>query len=205
MEQEISKQELSPSFMIHAYLGGWFPMMVPGEGAQEEPWVLRWFRPDPRAILRFQDFHVSRSLRRVIRKHDFDISWNQRFREVMEGCGDREETWLTPLLQEAYGRLFDLGLAGSVEVLRQGVLVGGVYGVSVAGVFFAESMFCRESNMSKVALWALIEGLKAQGLTFIDCQFLTPHLESLGAVEVSDVEFQNLLHQGLRPFSLPDP
>ena len=199
--EEGSYEQLLPEFMISAYLQGCFPMMVPlkeSASSQQDSYVLRWFRPDPRAILRFQDFHLSRSLRRVIRKGDFEIRWNHSFREVMRGCAEREDTWLTLPLQRAYERLFKLGWVESVAAFRQQELVGGIYGVSIRGVFFAESMFCRQSNMSKVALWALIEGLKMRQQSFIDCQFLTPHLQSLGAVEISDATFQKLLWQRCR-------
>lgn len=200
-------EEITTKMMISAYSRGYFPMVVADsshddqngeEQTEKKPQeVLGWFRPKMRCVLFFDQFHVSRTMKRVLRRGDFQVSWNESFNEVMNLCAEREETWLSPALREVYAGLHLLGLAESVEVRRGSSLVGGVYGVHLLGVFFAESMFSSESNMSKVALHYLIEGLSQRGLKFIDCQYLTAHLQSLGAVEIRGDEFLQLIHKNM--------
>lgn len=183
--------QLRPEILISAYTQGYFPMPHP------ETFEIEWYRPDPRAMIPLDDFHVSRSLAKVIKKGDFTLTYSENFEGVMKACADRPDTWITDEFISAYGRMHALGYAGSVEVLRQGSLVGGVYGVCIRGAFFAESMFHSETNMSKVALWALVERLKIRGYTLLECQFMTEHLKSLGAQAVKDQTYQEMLNKAL--------
>lgn len=185
--------ELFPESLIRAYSMGFFPMDVLSEGGRR----IAWFSPDPRAVMYLSRFHISRSLGRIIRQHRFHITINQHFSEVIEACADREDTWLTAQMIWAYRHLHQLGYAESIEVHQDQRLVGGVYGVKIAKAFFAESMFHRVSNMSKVALWALTRYLDTAGITFFDCQFMTDHLRSLGAENISRGQFQQLLNQAV--------
>jgi len=148
--------------------------------------------------------HVSRSLRRVIARGAFAASFDGAFREVMEGCAEarpgREETWITPQFIAAYVRLHERGYAHSVECRQNGKLLGGLYGVSIGGFFAGESMFSAEENASKVALVAMAERLRARGYALFDVQFATPHLRSMGAVEIPRGEYLRRLSQAV---SLP--
>jgi leucyl/phenylalanyl-tRNA--protein transferase len=174
-----------------AYAQGYFPMPHPDSGE------ILWFRPDPRAILPLEGFHLSRSLKRSMRKSGFRVTFDTAFREVMESCADRPDTWITEEFFAAYGALFLQGFAHSVEIWMGDRLVGGVYGVTLGGAFFAESKFHRETDASKAALFHLVERLKARGFSLLEVQFLTEHLASLGAVEISDEEYQARLAQAL--------
>ena len=157
-----------------------------------------WFRPDPRAIIPLDGFHTSRSLRRKINQSLYQVSYNQAFSEVMQGCAEHPETWINQEFMDVYGQMHKLGLAHSVEVWHEQSLVGGTYGVCLGGAFFAESKFHRKTDASKVALYYLVKHMKKQGLTLLECQFLTPHLKSLGAIEVSDQEYLKLLREALK-------
>lgn len=156
-----------------------------------------WFNPDPRAIIPLDGFHVSKSLARTLRKGTYTTTINTAFREVMRGCASRDETWITDEFIDVYGAMHDLGLAHSVEVWHDRHLVGGTYGVSLGGAFFAESMFHSEKDASKVALHRLVEHMKSRGMTLLEVQFLTPHLKSLGAVEIRKDVYLKLLAQAL--------
>lgn len=166
-----------------AYREGGFPMGYRGGK------LFTWHRPDPRAIVPLDGFHVSRSLARTLRRGDFEISFDRDFAGVMRACADREDTWITADFLRVYSELHEQGKAHSVEVLVSGDLAGGVYGVHLGGGFFAESMFHRVTDMSKVALWALVERLRERGFALLEVQYLTPHLASLGAVEIPLSEY----------------
>ncbi len=169
--------DLEPGTLLAAYRAGIFPW--PDDGGR-----LLWWAPDPRAVLPLDAFHESRSLRRV-RPH-FAVTRDRAFADVMRGCASTHgPTWITPGMLAAYVRLHDLGWAHSIEVWRNGTLVGGVYGVAVGGLFAAESMFHRASDASKIALAELVEHLRDRGFGLLDVQLLTPHLASLGAIEVA--------------------
>lgn len=157
-----------------------------------------WFRPDPRAIIPLDGFHVSRSLRRKLNKQVFTVSFDKAFSDVMKGCAEHPETWINQEFMDVYGQMHRLGLAHSVEVWSNQELVGGTYGVCLGGAFFAESKFHRKTDASKLALYYLVEHMQRQGLTLLECQFLTPHLESLGAIEVSDHDYLKLLKEALK-------
>ena len=175
-----------------AYRHGIFPMADEGSGE------IHWFRPDPRAIIPLDGFHVSRSLARERRRGVFEVRTDTDFEAVMRGCADRREgTWISGRFVEVYGALHRAGTAHSVEAWRGGRLAGGTYGVALGGAFMAESMFHRETNASKVALAALVQRLRARGFALLDVQYLTPHLESLGAVEITRREYERRLEHAL--------
>ncbi len=150
-----------------------------------------WWSPDPRTIIELERLHVSRSMRRVLRSRQFEVSFDQAFDQVMRACGSEREggTWILPEMITAYTHLHTLGHAHSFEVWHGGELAGGLYGVHRGGLFAAESMFHRRTNASKVALVAAVRSLFAAGIELFDVQFLTPHLESLGAREIPRVEY----------------
>jgi leucyl/phenylalanyl-tRNA--protein transferase len=179
--------------LLQAYRTGFFPMgMDDGE--------IRWFSPDPRGVIPLESFHVPARLARVIRQGRFEIRIDTAFRAVIEACAaDREEgTWITREILDAYTELHRLGLAHSVEAWQGDRLSGGLYGVSLQGAFFGESMFSRETNASKVALVALVERLRARGFQLLDTQWITPHLEQFGAVEIPRREYLRRLKLALR-------
>lgn len=164
--------------------------------------VIRWYDPDPRAVIPLEQFHVSRRLLRTVRRAPFAVRYDCAFRAVMEGCAQarpgREQTWISGELLDAYGELHRLGLAHSVETWLGDELVGGVYGVGIRGLFAGESMFSRRTDASKVALVHLVERLRDGGYTLFDVQFLTPHLERFGAVEVPRQRYRQLLAAALQ-------
>ncbi|MCB0417895.1 MAG: leucyl/phenylalanyl-tRNA--protein transferase [Bdellovibrionales bacterium] len=181
---------LTPELLLRAYANGFFPM---GDPDTKE---IHWYRPDPRAVLPLENFHRSRSLVRKLRKESFVTTFNQDFASVIRACR-RPDTWITDEIVAAYEALHQQGHAHSVEVCKDGNLVGGVYGVSLAGGFFAESMFHSVTDASKVALHHLVDHLLRKGFCLLEVQFLTPHLASLGAVEISDKQYQTLLKKAL--------
>lgn len=178
--------------LLNAYAQGFFPMPHP------ETQEIEWYRPNPRAVLPLDQFHCSRSLNKTLRQGVFSFSFNQNFSEVMECCSKRPETWINEEFKTAYKKLFELGYAHSVEVWQDSDLVGGVYGVQVGGAFFAESMFSKKTDASKTALYHLTQHLLKQQFTLLEVQFLTPHLKSLGAIEIPDSTYEKLLKDAIR-------
>jgi len=179
--------DLEPSTLITAYRRGIFPW--PYDEAS-----LLWWSPDPRAVLPLDGLHVSRRLARTLRGGRFRVTINAAFAAVVDGCADRDETWITPALRAAYVRLHALGWTHSVEVWDLGGrLVGGLYGVAVGGLFAAESMFHRERDASKTALVALVQHARHVGITLLDVQVPSPHLATLGARAIPRREYLALL------------
>jgi leucyl/phenylalanyl-tRNA--protein transferase len=197
---------LTPDLLLHAYSVGVFPMAEHREDDE-----IFWVDPKRRGIFPIEDFHISRSLAKTIRKSGFDISVNRAFSEVVEACADREETWINAEINARYQDLHAMGNAHSLEVWANGALVGGVYGVSLGAGFFGESMFSRQRDASKVALAYLMDRLKQAGFRLCDTQFLTAHLASLGAVEISRAAYKARLksavagHADFNRPELPSP
>ena len=183
---------LTPSLLLQAYQVGLFPM---SEG-RDDPEVF-WVDPTMRGVFPLDGFRISRSLARRLRNSPFTITFDTAFRDVMRGCADRTETWINDTILDLYTQLFDGGFAHSVEVWDEEDLVGGVYGVSIGTAFFGESMFSRRTDASKIALAYLVDRLKESGFTLFDTQFITPHLASLGAVEIPRAAYQRLLDGAL--------
>jgi len=194
--------DLAPGTVLEAYARGVFPMGLGNEGA--EP--LGWWSPDPRGVLRPGDLHFSRSLRRALAS--FDIRIDTDFAGVVAGCADPARTgrWITPAIAATYTRLHELGWAHSVEVLRDGELVGGLYGIAVGGLFAGESMFHRVTDASKAAVVAMHDLVTADDdpRRLVDVQWRTPHLGSLGVSEVPRDEYLRLLEAALAA-PLPAP
>lgn len=183
--------DLEPETLLAAYRKGIFPWY-----AEEQP--ILWWAPDPRMVLFPAEFRCSRRLARRLRQPCYHFSWDESFDEVIRICAtisrpDQDGTWILAEMLEAYRKLHRLGHAHSVEVWHGDELIGGLYGVLQDGAFFAESMFSRERDGSKMALAKLVERALAEGWRLIDCQFHTSHLESLGAREISRQQFMALL------------
>lgn len=171
---------LTPEGMLAGYARGIFPMAEGRDSAG-----LHWVEPKRRGIIPLGGFHVSRSLRRRLLRGGYEIAVDADFPGVVAACADREETWINPALSDLYAALFAAGHAHSLEVRREGRLIGGVFGVTFARVFCGETMFSREADGSKIALAYLVERLRQAGFRLFDTQFLTPHLASLGGIEIS--------------------
>lgn len=190
----------SPDRLIAAYAAGAFPMADPASGE------IVWQTPDPRAVLPLDGLRVPSGLAKLVRSGRFEIRADTAFEAVVRFCAElgprREEAWLDERLIRAQVRLHRLGLAHSLEAWRDGVLVGGLYGVAIGAAFFGESMFHRAaaggSDASKVCLVALVERLRAGGFELLDLQYLTPHLERFGGVEIPGTEYQERLESALR-------
>ncbi|HMX87659.1 MAG: leucyl/phenylalanyl-tRNA--protein transferase [Saprospiraceae bacterium] len=183
--------DLSAERLINAYSNGIFPWNSHGE-------ILQWWSPVPRLLLYPREVHISKSMRSFIRQRNILVTYDNYFSEVLKSCANIERkgqigTWLHKDLEEALINLHELGLAHSVEVFHHGELVGGLYGISIGRMFCGESMFARESNMSKIALIYLCQLLDKLNYQFIDCQQITPHLVSMGAKPVNADTFFNLL------------
>lgn len=188
--------QLSPAWILDAYRHGIFPWPV-----SDDPEMLAWWSLDPRAIIEFDDFHVSRRLARTCRSGRFTVTCNVDFRGVVRACatvGNRKQaTWITPDIYRAYARLHDLGHAHSIEAWCAGRLAGGVYGLALGGLFAAESMFHRVRDASKVALAAMVEHLRRQGFVLLDIQQLTEHTSRFGASEITREEYLRRLAKAL--------
>ena len=170
---------LEPETLLSAYQQGIFPWF-------DEDTPILWWSPDPRAILEFDNLYISKRLARTIRTNKFHVTFNQDFDAVVKGCTYRPEegTWITPEVANAYGEFHRRGHAHSVEVWQQGVLVGGLYGVAIGGLFAGESMFSTVSDASKIALAALVSRLKEKGYQLFDLQIINEHTSMMGATEI---------------------
>jgi len=165
--------------------------------------TLFFMDPDPRGVLPLDGLHISRSLRKFVRKSNWRVKFNSDFASVISECAqidpdkNRHETWISRPIEELYKFLNENGHAFSVEVYQTDKLIGGLYGVSLGGAFFGESMFSRQTNASKIALIALVRGLKEKGYSLLDTQYLTPHLATLGGVEISRKAYHERLTHAL--------
>jgi len=181
---------ISPELLLQGYRLGVFPMAMEDDS-------IEWFSPDPRAILPLEDFHVPHALRRLLRKKVFDITIDNAFSEVIEACARRADTWINREIIDSYIRLNELGHAHSVEAWERGTLAGGLYGVAVGSAFFGESMFHRVTDASKIALVALVEHLRARKFVLLDTQWLTPHLQQFGGIEISRNHYLSILRRAV--------
>ena len=183
---------IEPDFLLMAYCSGYFPM------AESKSGDIQWYSPDPRAIFDLKEFHIPRSLSLAVKKKQFEIEIDREFEAVMRRCAEREETWISEEVVQSYRELHRLGFAHSVECWRDEELVGGLYGVSIAGAYFGESMFSLVRDASKVALVHLVHRLKERGYELLDTQFLTPHLARFGAKEIPKKEYLTRLEKALK-------
>jgi leucyl/phenylalanyl-tRNA--protein transferase len=192
---------IGPELLLQGYRLGVFPMAM-------ENGAIEWFSPDPRAILPLEDFHVPHALRGLLRKKIFETKIDTAFSDVIEACAKREDTWINREIIESYIRLHEVGYAHSVEAWTngksasrtdssRGELAGGLYGVAIGGAFFGESMFHRVTDASKIALVALVEYLRGRKFALLDTQWLTPHLQQFGGIEISRNHYLHLLRRAV--------
>lgn len=193
MSEPVEPLEITPTLLLRAYAAGVFPMAHSADADE-----IFWVDPRKRGILPLPAFHVSRSLRRRIRRGGFEVTVDEDFAGTLDGCAAREETWINPEIRDLYITLHRMGYAHSVEVREGGELVGGLYGVRLGAAFFGESMFSARPDASKIALVWLVARLKAGRFTLLDTQFVTDHLRSFGAVEVPRSHYHDLLDAALK-------
>lgn len=194
--------QLTPDILLNAYAVGIFPMAETRHSTETF-----WVDPTERGVFPLNGFHISRSLKRRILRHDYEIKINTDFAGVVNACAARDETWINADIFKAYMGLHRQGHAHSLEVWHENNLVGGVYGVTLGAGFFGESMFSRQRDASKIALAYLIDRLNQAGFRLFDTQFLTPHLASLGAIEIHRKEYHRQLKDALgysADFTRPD-
>ena len=188
--------EITPEVLLKAYACGIFPM---AESADDP--TLYWIEPEKRGIIPLTGFHISRRLARTVRTTRFTVTTNRDFNAVIDGCAEpqagRSRTWINERIRILYGRLYERGHCHTVEVYDGEILIGGLYGVSLGAVFFGESMFHRARDASKIALVHLVARLKAGGYRLLDTQFITEHLTSFGAYEVSRRQYHKMLEDAL--------
>ena len=192
----MSQRSLNVEILLRAYSAGVFPMADSRQGRK-----LYWVDPEWRGIIPLDSFHVPRRLRRTVRQGPFEVRCDTAFRAVINACAEpapgREDSWITAEIVNAYSEMFQRGLAHSVECWDRGELVGGLYGVSIGGAFFGESMFSRATDASKVALVHLVARLIAGGYRLLDTQFITDHLAQFGAIEVPRRTYRRMLATAL--------
>lgn len=187
--------DLDPNRIMKAYMSGIFPWYNKGD-------PILWWSPNPRFVLFLEEFKLSKSLQKRIQSNIYEVKFNHNFKQTMIECSKipragQNGTWIHEDVIEAYCKLHEMGHAHSFEAYFQGELVGGGYGLSVGNIFCGESMFTLKTDASKVALFFLVQHLKKQGFTLIDCQIPTPHLSSLGAKQITREEFLNIMARAL--------
>ncbi|MBN2398950.1 MAG: leucyl/phenylalanyl-tRNA--protein transferase [Candidatus Aminicenantes bacterium] len=186
--------DLSPRRLLRAYGRGIFPWFSNGE-------PILWWSPEPRFVLFPDEIHVPRSLKKILKKNIFRLTFDHAFAEVIAGCArprpDQDGTWITDEMRQAYQRLFQLGYAHSMEAWHGGKLAGGLYGISLGRCFFAESMFHSEANASKVVFFTLTRILQQHGFILLDCQIHSPHLAEWGARSIARCEYLEWLRRGM--------
>lgn len=181
---------LTKERLLRAYRSGIFPWYSPGE-------PVLWWSPDPRCVLLPEQLHISRSMRKRLKRNDYEVRFDANFAAVIQACAapraESEGTWITGEMQQAYIDLHNSGFAHSVEVYIDGELAGGLYGIAMGKLFFGESMFSRQRDASKIAFIKMVEQLQKWGYALIDCQVTNEHLLSLGASEIPRKQFQQYL------------
>jgi leucyl/phenylalanyl-tRNA--protein transferase len=176
--------------LLGAYTEGVFPMAEEGE--------IYWFSPMMRGIIPLDDrYHIPHGLRKRLKKEPYRVTYNTAFREVIEGCGERTETWIDPIITDSYCELHQLGFGYSFECWDDEGLQGGLYGVAIGRAFFGESMFSRKSDASKIALAYLVEWLRLNDYILLDTQWMTDHLRQFGGIEIPRDEYLKLLTEAL--------
>ncbi|MEM6479569.1 MAG: leucyl/phenylalanyl-tRNA--protein transferase [Pseudomonadota bacterium] len=183
---------LTPELLLRAYQIGIFPMSEARHSA-----TLFWVDPERRGVIPLEGLHISRSLRRAVRKGDYDVRINAGFAEVLDGCASRPETWINDELRSLYLELHARGCAHSMEIWAEGRIIGGIFGVAIGGAFFGESMFSGRVNGSKIAMVYLVDRLRSAGFQLFDTQFITAHLASLGAIEIARSQYRRKLEAAL--------
>lgn len=181
------KDHLKPEIMLQLYSQGAFPM------ADEETGIINWYLPEKRTVIPLDKYNYPRSLKKTISESNFEFKTDSDFLSVVKNCANRKPTWISEELINAYLKLAKLGFIHTVETWQKGKLVGGLYGITIKGAFFGESMFSKVSQASKAALIILIEHLNKKNFKLLDVQYISPHLKMFGAVEISFEEFQDLL------------
>jgi leucyl/phenylalanyl-tRNA--protein transferase len=194
--------DLSINRLVEAYTHGIFPWYNEGQ-------PLLWWSPDPRCVLFPERIHISKSLKKTIRNTQSEVTFDQSFEEVIRACArprpDQDGTWIHEEMIQAYCKLFDIGMAHSVETRLNGELVGGLYGVAIGRIFFGESMFSMMTDMSKIAFVYLSKQLQQWGFPVIDCQIYSSHLESLGAEMIPRQDFISILESVINNSPVPSP
>jgi leucyl/phenylalanyl-tRNA---protein transferase len=197
MNRDDALEVIPVPLLLKAYNHGLFPMA-------HEDGELYWHDPDPRAVFPLDTIEPDERTRRHLRSPSIRISVNEAFAEVIAACADREETWINNRIIASYVGLHESGHAHSVEVWKENELAGGIYGVSIGGAFFGESMFNNRNNMAKVAFHALVDRLKKKGFTLFDTQYLNPFTQELGAIEIPRDEYRRTLGRALAlPMKFP--
>ena len=190
------KTEITPDLLLRAYSIGLFPMADSADDPE-----LFWVEPDMRGVIPLDDFHVSRSLAKTIRRKPFDIRFDTAFDAVIAACAepapDRPSTWINGRIRSLYSTLHRMGHAHSVEAWEGDALVGGLYGVSLGAAFFGESMFSRRTDASKICLVHLVERLREKGFLLLDTQFTTEHLKTFGAIDVPKLDYEAMLSKAV--------
>jgi leucyl/phenylalanyl-tRNA--protein transferase len=181
---------IDPDLLLEGYRLGVFPMAMEDDS-------IEWFSPDPRAIIPLDAFHAPHALRRLARRKPFKITIDEAFSDVIQACAKRRDTWINPEIIESYTRLHELGHAHSIEAWKEDTLAGGLYGVAIGGAFFGESMFHRVTDASKIALVALVEHLRARKFVLLDTQWLTPHLQQFGGIQIARSDYLRLLRRAV--------
>lgn len=183
--------EFNVELVLKAYSVGIFPMGNPSGG-------ISWYSPDPRCIIDLSEFHIPKRLARTYKHSSFDLRVNTAWSDVLTYCANRNETWISKPIVEVYTQLHEFGFAHSVEAFKNNDLVGGLYGVSIGGAFMGESMFHLATDASKVCLVYLVERLKERNFALLDCQYMTGHLSTFGAQNISNREYLKRLDKALK-------
>ncbi|MCL5992167.1 MAG: leucyl/phenylalanyl-tRNA--protein transferase [Bacteroidetes bacterium] len=192
MREDALRTIIEPQFLLNAYSSGYFPM------AESRESVILWHSPDPRAIIPLDKIKMPRSVKQSIKKKNFEFRIDTAFRQVIEACSQREDTWISQEIIDSYVILHSAGYAHSVETYKDGILVGGLYGVALGGAFFGESMFTTVSNSSKAAFYHLANHLIKKRFILLDTQFINEFTESLGAVEIPKEHYLRILKEAIK-------
>lgn len=193
------KDDITPEVLLAAYANGYFPM---AESRDSEG--LHWFSPEKRGIIPLDDFHIPASLAKFLRRNPFTLTTDRAFAEVIRACAERDEdTWINDKIIALYCELHAMGFAHSVECWRENNLAGGLYGVTIGGAFFGESMFSREPNASKAALAHLVGLLNDAGYVLLDTQYVNDHLKQFGIIEIPREDYLQRLREALQISPLP--